>query len=480
VNVLSGLDAAFLHLETPETPMHVGSLHLYDPPPRRAGDLYAWFRRHVAARMQLSPLARRRLAPAPLQFANPVWIDDDQLDLDYHVERVVLPRPGTQPQLESCVARLHSIPLERTRPLWKFYLVDGLKSGQFAVYMKIHHAVVDGASGVALVKSLLDPTPAPRRLRRPMRADAGGGPQPPLHVLLAAALEHDADQYGKLLGSLPDMLRSLAGMFRSSGDAAAVPAALASLFAPRTPLNGTITRARGFATASLPLGAVKAIAAHHGATVNDVVLALCAGALRQYLAGRGALPEKPLLALMAVSLREPGDTDASTQVTLTRVGLATDIADPVARLAAIHAAAGGIKSAVRQHKSRIPTDFPSLGMPWLVSALAGAYGRSKLADAMPPIANVVISNVPGPPAPLYLAGARMRTCWPVSIVEHGVGPNMTVVSYCDALDFGITVARNRMPDVRKLAAALHDALEELRRASPAATARRMAPGKQRR
>jgi WS/DGAT/MGAT family acyltransferase len=223
----------------------------------------------------------------------------------------------------------------------------------------------------------------------------------------------------------------------------------------------SITAERRFAAVSLSLDDVKRVAHAHDAKLNDVVLAICSGALRNYLSRHGGIPKDPLIAGMPFSLRESGNTEYSTQATMTLVNLATDIADPLQRLRAIRDAAGAIKALASRAKSVIPTDTPSFGAPWLLGGLAALYGRSKVADLLPPIMNVVISNVTGPVAPLYAAGARMRTYWPLSIVEHGMGLNITVVSYCGALDFGLVAAHRAAPDVHPLARALEEAHAEL-------------------
>ena len=246
-------------------------------------------------------------------------------------------------------------------------------------------------------------------------------------------------------------------------DPAATPARSSRAFGPRTPLNVSITGARRFAAVSIPLDEAKRIAHAHDAKLNDVVLAICSGALRKYLSRHGGIPKEPLIAGMPFSLRESGNTEYSTQATMTLVNLATDIADPAQRLRAIRDAAGAIKSVASRAKSIIPTDTPSLGAPWLLGGLAALYGRSRVADLVPPVMNVVISNVPGPAVPLYLAGARMRTYWPLSIVEHGMGLNITVVSYCGMLDFGLVAASRAVADLHPLARALEEAHAELLR-----------------
>ncbi len=455
---LSGLDGAFLHLETPETPMHVASLHLFDLPRGFRGDFHTKIKRQMRQRLALAPVFTRKLAPMPLGFANPMWVEDHRVDLDWHVQRVQLPRPGTQAQLEDEVARLHSELLDRTRPLWRLYVFDGLQGGQAAYYIKVHHAVLDGKAGVLLAQALFDLTPKPGRL--PAAGRQARDEHPGMAELAAAALKHDAGQFVKLARHLPEVVRTLAGMLRPAPAAPKTPARNFS-FGPRTPINVAITGERSFAAHSLPLDAMKAIAAAHEAKINDVVLALASGTLRRYLARHGGIPKKPLIAAMPISLRAPGDTEYTTQATMSLVNLNTHITDPVRRLHAIRDAAGAVKTLAKRARDVLPTDFPTITVPWLLHGLATLYGRSHLADAIPPLANVIISNVPGPQAPLYAAGARMTTYWPVSIPEHGVGLNLTVMSYAGAMGFGFTAARNAVPDARELTAALQAAFEEL-------------------
>ena len=459
---LSGLDGAFLYLETTATPMHVGSVHLFDPARNYDGDFHADVKRMLAQRLHLAPVFRRRLAPMPLQFANPVWVDESEIDLDFHVRRIRLPRPGTQAQLEASVAELHAILLDRDRPLWMLYVFDGLKTGRLAYYVKIHHAVLDGASGVALAHAMFDVAPEPpRTLPRPARRVPVGSRVPGIVGLAAAAFKHDAGQYLKLVRHLPEIVRTVADLVR--GGTKRAPLRQNFALGPRTPLNVTISAERAFAAVSLQLDGVKAIAACHEATLNDVILALCSSALRRYLAAHGGIPRKPLIATMPISLREAGNAEYTTQATLSLVNLATHIADPLRRLRTIRDAAGAMKALARSARSLIPTDFPSIGLPWILGGLASLYARSRLADAIPPLANVVISNVPGPPLPLYAAGARMAAYWPVSIVEHGLGLNITVMSYAGTLGFGLTAARCALPDPGELARMLVEAYEELNR-----------------
>jgi len=458
MKTLSGLDGMFLHLETPATPMHVGSLSLLELPANHQGDFCKSVQRHYARRLPLVPVLSRKLAAMPLQLANPVWVQADDVDLKYHVQRVVLPRPGTQAQLEQCVGRLHSILLDRSRPLWMVYIIEGLRSGQAAYYTKIHHALLDGQAAVMLARVLFDLTP---RGKRVSTAVASHGEHPGLGTLATAAVKHDAAQYLKFVRTLPAIVRTLTGLRSGADGKSSAQSAGTSLFAPRTPLNVAITGDRGFAGVSIPLDEIKAVAAAHDAKINDVVMAICSGALRRYLLDHGGLPGEPLLAAVPISLREPGNTEYTTQATMTRISLATNIANPVRRLRAIRDAATAAKSATGRAKAILPTDFPSFGMPWILHWLASIYERAMLGNLIPPLANVVISNVAGPQVPLYFVGARMTGYWPLSIVHHGLGVNVTVESYAGAMGFGITTAHGAVSDPRRIAEHLLAAHAEL-------------------
>ena len=470
MNHLSGMDAAFLHLETPEMPMHVGGFLILDLPEGFKGEFWEDVKTHIGSRMHLAPLFTRKLALMPFELANPVWVEDDDIDLDYHVRRVTLPRPGTRAQLEAYVGRLHSSLLDRSRPLWECYVIDGLKTGQSAFYVKTHHAGMDGAAGAVLANAILDSTEEPRTVRPPPTRRGRQGYQLGIAELAGAALKNAAVQYFKLIKLTPTMAKVAMSIKppRPAKGATGLAASLGITLAPRTAFNVAITNQRVFAALSLPLAEVKGIAKPLGATVNDVVMAMCSGALRQYFLERDSLPAKQLLASVPVSLREAGNTEMNNQATTMTVGLATDLADPLARLRAIHDAAIEAKEYTGNVKAAIPSDFPSFGAPWLISGMASMLGRTKLVNALPPTTNLVISNVPGPQTPLYLARAKVASNYPVSIPAHGMALNITVSSYNGMLDFGLTACRRAVPDVAELARHLRDALTELKAAAAAA------------
>lgn len=467
MKLLSGLDSVFLHLETPAIPMHVGSLSLLEPPPRHRGSFLGNVRRLYEQRLPLAPVVSRKLHGFPLGMANPVWVQAQDVDLDYHIRHVTLPAPGTHAQLEACVGELHSTLLDRSRPLWTAHVIEGLQDGSIAFYTNIHHAVVDGQAGVELMRTLFDVTRRPRRPATPPARRRGRSSEeaPSAGSVIAGAVRHDLEQYWKLVRDLPSMARSIATPARARGDATSPAGPRPPGLGPRTPLNVAIDGRRGFATASISLAEAHAVAAAHGATVNDVVLATCAGALRRYLGRHGGVPAEPLVAGMPISLRAPGQVEFTTQATMARVGLATQIADPVRRLHAIRDASAVAKAKVSGGRSLARMDFPTIGVPWLLHGLARVYGRAPVASHVPTVVNLVVSNIPGPRQPIYLAGARVLHHWPLSIVGHGLGLNVTVESYAGALEFGITTALAAVARPRTFADGLTAAFEQLRKRS---------------
>ena len=447
---LSGLDAAFLHLETPEMPMHVGALHVFELPAGYKGDFAEDIRRHIAARLPLLAPLRRRLAQMPLQLANPAWVDAEP-DLQDHIVAIKLPKGSDLAELQYQVAALHPLLLPRDRPLWKFRVFTGLARGRgqpqrFGLYTQMHHAAVDGQAAVALAKAMLDLSPEPRAIDVAARAPRLA---PSTSRLIGGMLAHQWEQVGNLVRNLPATVGALTNMARAGAGTAAnaargkaggtvADAAGSNLgLAPRTRLNVSVSATRSFAAVSLPLEDLKALRRAHDATLNDLVLMLCSGALRRHFSAHGPLPRKPLVAAVPISLRAAGDASANNQASMTLVKLHTNIADPARRFAQIKAATAAMKSTLGDVKTLMPTDFPSLGIPWLMRTATALYGRAKVAERLPPLANVVISNVPGPAFPLYMAGAKMLSNHPTSIVAHGVALNITVQTYDQSLDIGL-------------------------------------------
>lgn len=464
---LSGLDASFLHLETPETPMHVGSLMLLELPQGYKGDYYEDAKAMIGARLHLASAMTRKLAQMPFELAEPVWIADDDIDLNFHVRSLTLRRPGTPEQLDMLVARLHSTLLDRSRPLWEVYIIEGLQSGQVALYTKMHHSGVDGKSGAELAKVLYDISPAIRQVAPPRRRreSGAGGYQLGVAELLQAALTNTARQYRKAAELLPTAAKAItaAGKVLLSQSRARGERSLNLGLAPKTIFNDSITNQRSYSTLSMPLEELKALGKRVGGTVNTIVMAICSGALRGFLKDRNLLPKESLIAAVPVSLRAEGNDEMNNQVSMVRVDLATDVDDPAERFKTIHASSEAAKAVVRELKPVLGVDMPVTGSPWLMTSLASLYGRSKLARQLPPAASVLISNVPGPAMPLYVCGARMLSYYPVSIPYHGNALNITVQSYAGSLDFGLIACRRILSQEEsyELASRLRAALSEI-------------------
>jgi diacylglycerol O-acyltransferase / wax synthase len=459
---LGGIDASFLYMETPQTPMHVAGLSTVEVPRGFKGNFYEHYKRQIAARLHLFPVLRKKIVPVPWDIDHPIWVDDDELDIDYHVRHLGLPEPGTIEQLEELVGRLHSNFLDRSRPLWEFYVIDGLADGHHAIYTKIHHAAVDGGAGMALTNMMYDTSPAGRQIEPPAQSAKPEGQPDPL-ALLGSAYRNMLSQELSALQRIPDVLKAIASVVAPVvGNIVRLPAkGLPNLTAPKTMLNATITSQRAFTARSLSLADAKAVAKATGTKLNDIVMAICAGALRRYLLEKHGLPKEPLVAFVPVSLREPGNTESTNQVSVMLCSLATDIKDPVERLKAIQASSLEAKDLSGRVKAATPRDFSIFGAPVVLHGAMELYGRSHLADRLPPAANVVVSNVPGPQAPLYVAGARVLTLYPVSIPTHGMALNLTVQSYCGSLDFGLTACRKTVPELHKLADYIDESLAEL-------------------
>lgn len=471
---LSGLDASFLFLETPEMPMHVGAMHLLELPEGYRGSFVRDLRRLYAARMPAMPALRRRVWWMPLNLANPVWVDAEP-DLAHHIVLHRLPRRAAgSPQrdartlLEEKISLLHPPLLDRNKPLWRMHVIEGLPKSasgrkQVGVYSQLHHAAVDGQAAVALGNVIFDLTPEPRALQlqpstRRKVFKVG------MVEMLRSALTSEVAQVARVVRAVPGAIGTVAGTANAIFARRTLPGKGSGnvTLAPATPMNVSVGAARAFASASLPLPELKLLARAHGASLNDMVLMLCSGALRSYLLQRGCLPRKSLVAAVPVSLRQPGDTRSDTQASMSLVSLGTHLADPAQRLAHIANASHAMKSTMGHMKNISPTDFPTIGVPWLMSAAAALAGKLKIADRLPQLANVVISNVPGPQVPLYLAGARMLSNCPTSIVVHGLALNITVQSFDDHMDFGLMADKTALPDVKTLAIALDAALQELR------------------
>lgn len=467
---LSGSDAAFLHLESPETPMHVGGLSILELPADYSGDFMEDVRTHIQNRMHMAPIFQRKLVNMPFDIANPIWVMDEDIDIDYHIRHVIVPPPATRNTVDKLVARLHSSLLDRSRPLWEMHVLDNLpvpadlpKGTRYVgLYSKMHHAALDGMGGQVLMEAIMDVSAVPRAAnKRKRRRDDARGDNYGIAELTSSGVMHNISQSIKLTKNLPKLTSKAFDFFKSTKNPDGSKTERMNWFAPKTPLNATITNQRSFARFSIPAAEGKQIAKLNNVSLNDVVMAISGEGLNRYFADEGFSVDEPMLAAVPVSVRPEGNTELSNQVSMARMSLASTIKDPLERLQAINVSSTYAKTLMSDVKAIIPTDFPSMGAPWLMSSIAATMTRSRIANSLPPFANVLISNVPGPNMTLYFAGAKQVSTYPVSIPYHGIGLNITLQSYNGWLDFGVISCQKLMPDVHELAQHMKNAHKQL-------------------
>jgi diacylglycerol O-acyltransferase len=456
---LSGLDASFLYLESPAQLMHVCGLLLLDPSTMPGGYSFDRLRSDLEERVRAIPAFHRKLRPVPLEIDHPVWVEDADFDVDRHLHRLAVPSPGGTEELAEICAHLAGIPLDRSRPLWEMCVIEGLASGQLAVFTKMHHATVDGVSGSNMISVLCSLEPDAPLL------DLGD---------TAKVSEHtpsDLELFGR--GVLANVLKpwQLARLVRPTTSlvtrtierARAGTAMAAPLTAPRTAFNGIISGRRSVAFVDLSLDRIKEVRhAVEGATVNDVVLALSGGALRRYLERRDDLPGSSLLASVPVSVHGKSAIAGGTnKVSTIFARLGTDIADPVARIKELATA----NTHAKDHHNAIPADtlqeWAQFAAPRTFGLAVRMVASLKLAEKGPVIHNLVISNVPGPPVPLYFMGARIDGLYPLGPIFHGAGLNITVMSSNGKMHVGLIGCRDALPDIADLAGEFEAELDAL-------------------
>jgi len=453
VHQLSGMDAAFLSAETANWPTHVASLTVCEPPDRSGACDMARLKQSLRERLHLVPALRWRLAVPPLGLARPYWIEDPEFDLDFHVRRIGVPAPAGREELAELAAEIYRQHLDRTRPLWEWWVIEGLRGGQYACLFKFHHAYMDGMGGVGMTQILFDtePDPAP--------------PEPPRGYRWQPERVPGAGEL--LLRSLPSFLATPLRLARSLSSAASnlrgvrETADAMPLRVPRTSFNAPITQHRSFAWATVSLSDVKRVKSAFDTKVNDVVLAICAGALRNYLLARGELPVAPLIASVPVNVRPSAAEGVGNQVSGMTASLATDVADPVERLARIHESTQASKLAHEAMGARTLMQLADTPPPLLISLAIQFYSRAQLSRRLRVPYNLVISNVPGPPQPLYHLGARMRGLYSFGICFDGAGLYIGLMSHADQIDFGILACRELVPDPWFIADGIRSSLDEL-------------------
>ena len=474
---LTGIDASFLYMETPNSFGHVNSVVVYERPDDPAFEPFEAYRAGIEKRLHLLDPLRRKLVDVPLGLDHPYWINDPDFDLDFHVRHIALPSPGTIEQLSDHVARIIARPCDRSRPLWEAYVIEGLENGDFAVLTKVHHATVDGAAGVVMLMTMLDTTPE----GDPIPEDDGSWrpeSRPSDLELLGRTAVSLARKPGRAARVSWRAMQHMAEITKNHGASTYIsavrdqlPAALGGrdhgedtgntgVSAPPTPWNTSLSPARRLALRSTPLETVKAIKADLGVSLNDVVMAVCAGGLRAYLQRHDALPDRPLRAMVPVSIRTGAEADPWTnRVSSIFVDIPTHLADPIERVHAVHEAMEHAKHNFELVPAEALVDAAEFALPGVATQASRAAGRLAGRGTTP--VNVVISNVPGPRVPLYMEGARMKQYYPVSTIAPGVGLNITVQSYLDTLDFGLVACRELVPDLDTMAQLHLDEIDEL-------------------
>jgi diacylglycerol O-acyltransferase len=461
VDRLSGLDASFLYFESKTMLMHVCGLLVLDQSTMPEEYEFEHIRDVLRDRVGSNPAFRRKLHNPVLNLDHPVWVDDDEFDIEHHVRRAVIPAPGDRAQLASVCGDIAAQPLDRNRPLWEMWVLEGLEDGSIAVMTKMHHATVDGVSGASLVSELCSLEPgAPPIAAGQTQTTAPRRPSD-ARIVLDGALRI-AKRPVKFARLLPSTVGVLPEWVDRARRGRAMPAPFT---APRTSFNATITGHRSVAFMRMDLAAVKEVKNAFGCTVNDVVLTMCSGALRKYLADRGELPESSLLAMVPVSVHGKTTAGGTNKVSGMFASLASDIADPVERLAAIAEQNLVAKEHHKTLSASLLQDWAQFAAPNTFGLAVRVYSKLRLAERHPVIHNLVISNVPGPPMPIYFMGARITGFYPFGPVFHGAGLNVTVLSNDGHLDVGLIACRELAPHLWDLADDLPIALAELLKAA---------------
>jgi WS/DGAT/MGAT family acyltransferase len=452
-------------METPSIHMHVASTAIFDPSTVPGGYSFEGVKQLVEERLPLLPPFRRVIKSIPFELHHPLWLEDPHFDLDYHVRRAALPAPGGPTELAEFAAEAMSRPLDRNRPLWEMYVVEGLENGMIATVTKVHHAAIDGVSGAELTVNLLDlqPEPAPvPEPETPWEPDRIPSDMELVGYAISSLVRQPVLGFKAIRRTVETVLNT-----RRRNRQPDINPPPGFFSAPRTSINCSITPWRRLAFTEVSLDDIKMVKNALGGTVNDVVLALCSGALRQYFAERGETLESSLQAMVPISVRtEEQKGTMGNQVSSLLVSLASDIEDPVERL---HAISQGTTGAKEQEKAisaaTLTSEWAEFAAPALAARAARLYSRTKIADRTRPLFNVTISNVPGPNFPLYSAGARMVAMYPMGPIMDGGALNITVMSYMGVVHFGLVGCRETIPELWRIADGVDAAMEELRKAA---------------
>ena len=464
---MTGMDAGFLYMETPTIHMHTIKAAIIDPATVPGGYTFERFREVLGERLHLLPPFRRRVVEVPLGLHHPVWIDDPDFDLDRHIRRLVLDPPAGRREMDRAIAAIASTPLPRNRPLWEIVVLEGLPDGRIGFVAKLHHALADGVAAAELLANVMDlePDPPDPPVDPSGGADWQGEPVPSRPRLLWAAITEVFRGLARIPALLRRTVQSLLAVGRRRRHADVSPP-LPVLDTPNVSFSTSLTPRRSFATTTLSLDAIRHVKSAAGATVNDVLLTLVAGALRAYLLDRDELPAVPLVAGVPVSTDRPDEVRrlGGNKVSNLFTALPTHLEDPLDRLAAVHEVTVAAKEVHNLLGVDMLADWVEFTPPRPYTYLARQYSRLRIADRHRPPINVVVSNVPGPREPLYIAGARLESIYSVGPVLENIGLNVTAWSYLDQVHVSAIACRDVLPDLGALLAAMRAALVELEEA----------------
>ena len=466
---LSALDASFLYSETPKTPMHIGAIAIYDQSTVPGGvQGFKNILRYIEERLHLARTFRQKLASVPFSLDHPYWIEDKDFDLEFHVRHIRLPAPGDWRQLCIQAARLHARPLDLTKPLWEFTVIEGLDAvpglpkGCYAILNKIHHACIDGVSGVDLTRAIHDVTATPDVLAPPAKPWVGEELPTPFELMARAGINNALQpfRFAEVAARTVPALGRLTQLMTH-------PGYRPNMAVPRTRFNHLITAHRVVEGRAFDLNEVRSIkSAVSGATVNDVILSVCGGALRKYLASKNEVPDLPMIAMAPISVRSRDQRKSmGNQVSAMNVALGTNLGDPMERLKSVHDSAASSKEMTNAVGAKLLTDY-SRFIPSTTAALAARlYTQLGMAERMSLPFNCVVTNVPGPQFPLYSAGARLVTQYGLGPLYDGMGLIFPVFSYCGQITVGFTACREMVPDPQFFSECLQESYDELRDAT---------------
>ncbi len=455
---LGTLDASWLAVESENTPMHVGTLQIFSLPEGAPET----FLRDMVTRMKeagdiASPWGYKLAWSGFLgRLVAPYWVEDKEIDLDYHVRHSALPRPGGERELGILVSRLHSNPLDFARPLWECHVIEGLENNRFALYTKMHHSMIDGISGVRLMQRVLTTDPDRRDMAPPWSVEPQRrrGSKTDKEASISAVVSQAMDALKLQAHIAPRLWQAgsrLVHSVRHPEDGLTAPFA-----GPVSILNHRVTPQRRFATQLYQMDRLRALARASGGSLNDIVLYLCGTALRRFLVEQNQLPDIPLTAGIPVNIRPADDDGTGTQISFMIASLATDEPDPLSRLQSIKTSTRRAKEHLQKLPRSALTQYTMMLMsPYILQLISGLGGR------MRPVFNVTISNVPGPGQTLYYEGAKLEAMYPISLIAHGGALNITCLSYAGSLNFGYTGCRDTLPSMQKLAVYTGEALEEI-------------------